>query len=119
MAGGFFSPESSDLLRVRKEFEMDATEIRQILAEKDFKSAFTWFNKDNAVKTAPKGFSKEDPNIDLLRLKNYFVVHNFTDAEVLSKDFQKNLVHHFKLSRPYFDYMSDLLTTDLNGVSLI
>ena len=35
MAGGFFSPEPTDLLRIRKEFEMDTTEIRAILNQKD------------------------------------------------------------------------------------
>lgn len=119
MAGGFFSPEPADLLRIRKEFEMDASDIRKILNQKDFKKAFNGFIQEYAVKTAPKGFSKEDPNIDLIRLKSYFVVHNFTDAEVLSKDFKDNLLYHFELLRPYFDYMSEVLTTDLNGVSML
>jgi len=119
MAGGFFSPEPADLLRIRKEFEMGSDEIRAILDQKDFKKAFDGFNQEYAVKTAPKGFSKEDPNIDLIRLKSYFVVHNFTDAEVHSKDFKDNLLYHFELLRPYFDYMSDVLTTDLNGTSLL
>lgn len=119
MAGGFFSPEPADLLRIRKEFEMDATHIRKILDQKDFKKTFSGFNQEYAVKSAPKGFSKDHPNIDLIRLKSYFVVRNFSDAEVFNSKFKDNLVHHFKLVRPFFDYMSDVLTTDLNGVSLI
>ncbi len=120
MAGGFFSPEPADLLRIRQEFQMDATEIRNILADKEFAKAFGGeFHAWDPVKTAPKGFSKDDPNIDLIRLKNFFVTHSFTDKEVLSPDFADNVLHHFKLLRPFFDYMSDVLTTDLNGVSLL
>lgn len=119
MAGGFFSPESADLLRIRKEFEMDATEIREILNQKDFKKSFNGFDTTYAVKTAPKGFNKEHENIDLIRLKSYFVVHNFTDEEVFSPSFHDNLMDKYQLLRPYFDYMSDVLTTDLNGESLI
>lgn len=119
MAGGFFSPEPADLLRIRKEFEMDASEIRKILNQKEFKKAFDGFSTKYAVKSAPKGFSKDHPNIDLIRLKSYFVVHNFTDAEVHAANFQDKLVHHYELLRPFFDYMSELLTTDLNGVSLL
>jgi len=119
MAGGFFSPEPADLLRIRKEFEMDASEIRKVLSATDFKKAFGDFNQEYAVKTAPKGFSKEHPNIDLIKLKSYFVVHNFSDKEVLSADFKDNLIHHYELLRPYFDYMSDVLITDLNGVSVL
>ncbi len=119
MAGGFFSPESHDLLRIRKEFEMDTSEIREILAQMDFQKAFEGFDQSYAVKTAPKGFSKEDQNIDLIKLKSFFVVHKFSDTEVFSKDFKENLLHHYHLLRPLFNYMSDILTTDLNGVSLL
>ena len=117
MAGGFFSPEAIDLLRIRKEFELDATEIREIINHKDFKKAFGGFNQDYRLKTAPRNFSKEDLNIDLIKLKSYFVVHKFTDEEVLSENFEEKLMSYYLLLRPYFNYISEVLTTDLNGVS--
>ena len=119
MAGGFFSPEASDLFRIRKEFEVDATEIREILNHKKFKKAFGGFNQSHQVKTAPRNFSKDDKNIDLIKLKNYFVGCKFTDKEVLSEDFETKLMDHYLLLRPLFNYMSEVLTTDLNGVSLL
>ncbi|WP_347374676.1 DUF2461 domain-containing protein [Aequorivita sp. Q41] len=119
MAGGFFDPNSADLFRIRKEFERDASEIREILNQKEFKNVFGGFNQENAVKTAPKGFSKEAENIDLIRLKSYFVMHRFTDEEVFASDFIEKLLSYYQLLRPFFDSMSDVLTTDLNGVSLI
>jgi len=119
MAGGFFSPNPADLMRIRKEFEIDASDIRKIFNQKAFKNAFGDFVQEYKVKTAPKGFSKEDPNIDLIRLKSFFVVHEFTDKEVLSERFHDDLLKHFSLLRPYFDYMSDVLTTDLNGESIL
>lgn len=119
MAGGFFEPRPADLLRIRKEFEMDSSEIQEILAQKDFKKAFGNFNQGNAVKTAPRGFNAEDENIDLIRLKSFVVKHNFTDNEVFAPDFKDKLIYHYTLLRPFFNYMSDVLTTDLNGVSLL
>lgn len=119
MAGGFFDPNPTDLLRIRKEFEMDSSEIREILNNKEFKKAFGNFNQEYVVKTAPKGFNKEDENIDLIRLKSYFVNHRYTDAEVFAPDFRDRLIHHYQLLRPFFNYMSEVLTTDLNGESLL
>ncbi len=119
MAGGFFSPEKEDLFRIRKEFELDSQEIREILTRKEFKKAFGGFNQENAVKTAPKGFNKDDENIDLIRLKSFFVTHKFTDQEVFAKDFKDKLLNHYLLLCPFFDYMSDVLTTDLNGELII
>lgn len=120
IAGGFFNPEPVDLKRIRTEFQMDASEVQEILNVKEFKKVYgNKFDQSSAVKTAPKGFAKNDPNIDLLRLKKFVVFKNFTNEEVMKPDFGNVVANHFKLLRPYFDYMSDVLTTDLNGVSLL
>ncbi len=119
MAGGFFGPQPADLLRIRKEFEMDDQEIREILSNPDFKKAFGGFNEKYQVKTAPKGFNKDHNAIDLIKNKSFFVEHRFTDEEVFAADFLDKVVFYYELLRPYFNYMSDVLTTDLNGVSLL
>ena len=119
MACGFFSPEKEDLFRIRKEFEFDASEINSILNEEDFAEAFGGFNSENALKTAPRGFDKNHENINLIKLKSYVVSHHFSDDEVFSYDFSEKVVHHFRLCRPYLDYMTEVLTTNLNGESLL
>lgn len=118
IATGFWEPNKEDLFRIRKEFEMDDQEIRVIVNKKSFKSIWGEFVGDE-VKTAPKGFSKEHPAIDLIKKKQYIFTKSFTDKEVLDKDFSKSVMSAFKAIRPYFDYMSDVLTTDLNGESVI
>lgn len=118
IATGFWEPHKDDLYRIRKEFEMDDQEIRAIINKKSFKSIWGDFVGDE-VKTAPKGFNKEHPAIDLIKKKQYIFTKKFTDKEVLSDGFMKDVNNSFKAIRPYFDYMSDLLTTDLNGVSLL
>ena len=40
-------------------------------------------------------------------------------AEVIDKKFYKTVLHSFQVIRPFFDYMSSILTTNLNGESLI
>jgi uncharacterized protein (DUF2461 family) len=103
---------------MRKEFEMDDKEIRDILGNKKFKNIWGNFVGDE-VKTAPKGFSKDHKSIDLIKKKQYIFTKKFTDKEVLDANFISEIDSAFKSVRPYFDYMSDVLTTDLNGVSLI
>lgn len=120
IAGGFFNPEKEDLKRIRTEFHLDASEIRDILNDSAFAKAFpNGFETTNAVKTAPRDFDKNDPNIDLIKLKSFVVRREFTDREVMQSDFSETVVSHYKLLRPYFDYMSDVLTTDLNGESIL
>ncbi|WP_339610918.1 DUF2461 family protein, partial [uncultured Planktosalinus sp.] len=114
-----FKPEAPDLFRIRKEFELDDSEIRQLLNEPEFKSAFGGFDTSDQVKTAPKGFDKTHKAIDLIKNKNYFVTKKFTDKEVLASDFSENILKHFRLVQPFFSYMSEILTTDLNGETVI
>lgn len=118
IATGFWQPEPADLLRIRKEFEVDASEMRDILNNNTFKSIWGDLVGDE-VKTAPKGFSKDHENIDLIKKKQYIFIRKYTDAQVLDAGFIDDVSVAFKAIRPYFDYMSDVLTTNLNGESLI
>ena len=118
IATGFWEPAPADLLRIRKEFEMDATEIRAILKDKTFSTIWGNFVGDE-VKLAPKGFSKGHKNSDLIKKKQYIFTKKFTDEEVLAPNFIVDVNSAFKAIRPYFNYMSDVLTTDLNGESII
>jgi uncharacterized protein (TIGR02453 family) len=115
---GFWDPSKEDLLRIRKEFETDDSEIRSVLADPDFNKLWGDFVGET-LKTAPKGFSKDHHAIDLIRRKQYIFTKTFSDQEVLDDDFTDQVNTAFKGVRPFFDLMSDILTTDLNGVSLI
>ena len=116
---GFFQPNPADLLRIRKEFEMDDSEIRGILNQPDFKKVYEGFDTSDQVKTAPKGFDKEHPAIELIRKKQFIFTKKYSDTAVVSDDFFEEVDQSFKAIRPYFDYMSEVLTTNLNGESII
>jgi len=118
IATGFWEPNKEDLLRIRKEIELDATEFRSIIEDSTFKKIWGSLQGDE-LKTAPKGFDKAHPDIDLLRKKQFIFVKNFSDKEVLAANFTIQVNNAFKAIRPYFDLMSSILTTNLNGESLL
>jgi uncharacterized protein (TIGR02453 family) len=117
VGGGFWEPNATDLFRMRKEIEMDASELRAIIAGEYFQKYFKTLEGEE-LKTAPKGFDKTHPDIDLIRKKQFLLTRSFTNKEVLSANFQTEVIATFKAMRPFFDYMSDVLSTDLNGESL-
>ncbi|MFS4473969.1 DUF2461 domain-containing protein [Chryseobacterium sp. T20] len=117
VGGGFWGPEAKDLLRIRKEFEISSSEIEKITSDKTFIQYFGEL-KGDTVKTAPRGFDKNHPAIDLIRKKQFLVMRKFTDKEVLSDNFQKEVIQTLLAMRPFFDYMSEILTTDMNGEPL-
>ena len=119
LGGGFWQPEKDDLYRLRKEIEQDAFEFREILENKDFVKYFGGKFGGDELKSAPRGFNKEHKDIDLLRKKGFIAIRSFTDKEVLSPNFLEELDKSFKALRPFFNLFSDVLTTNLNGESII
>lgn len=117
IAGGFWEPNVEDLQRIRKEIELDAEELRSILQQPQIVETFGTLTGDE-LKTAPKGFDKNHPDIDLIRKKQYLLVRKFTNKQVLQADFPQEILKTFAAMRPFFDYMSNVLTTNLNGESL-
>lgn len=118
LATGFWDPSPADLLRIRKELEVDAQEFRDLMAVPAFTKVWGSLEGD-AVKTAPKGFAKDHANIDLIRHKQFLFTKKFDDKSVLSPDFQKEVIAVFTAVKPFFDYMTNVLTTNLNGESLL
>jgi len=118
IATGFWDPNKEDLFRIRKELEMDSKELRELMEVNEFKSVWGALQGDE-LKTAPRGFDKLDPNIDLIRKKQFIFTKKYSDKEVLSNGFENEVIKSFKVIRPYFDYMSSVLTTNLNGESML
>ncbi len=119
IGGGFWQPEKDDLFRLRKEIELDATEFREVLNNATFKKHFGGTFEGEQLKSAPRGFDKEHPDVDLLRKKGYIAIQKFTDKQVLASNFLEEVDASFKAMRPFFNLFSDVLTTNLNGESLI
>lgn len=118
VGGGFWMPESADLKLIRGHIAQNDKPLRKLINSKKFKEMFGELQGDK-VKTAPKGFSKDDPAIDLLRHKSFTVSKNFSDKEALDPKFVNQVVACFKGMKPFFNYMSEILTHDLNGESLL
>lgn len=116
-AGGFFGPNSQDLLHLRKQISADPDSLWQVLNQASVRNTFGQLQGER-LKTAPKGFDHENPAIDLLRHKQFILRHDFSDDEVLADNFDEVLSNVFQELRPFFDLMSELLTTDLNGESV-
>ncbi|WP_420582497.1 DUF2461 domain-containing protein [Reichenbachiella sp.] len=118
VGGGFWGPNSQDMMHIRKHLQQEPDMLREIIQRKDFKENFGSL-KGAQLKRAPKGFEVDDPAIDLLRYKQYWVRHEFNMKEVMKPNFHLTIIKQFQNMRPFFDYMSEILTTDLNGESVL
>ncbi len=118
LAVGFWNPNKEDLLRIRKEIEIDGQEFKSIINQKKIKDI--WGDmKGEELKTSPKGFNIDHEHIDIIKKKQFIFIKKLKEDDILDNNFQRQLVNYFESIRPFFDYMSEVLTTNLNGESII
>ena len=103
--GGLWCPDSATLRKLRKAFVDNIEEIRDILAEPRLQKAFPgWCG--SMLKTVPKGYERDDPNADLLRLKDIGKWHpadlNFFD----DPSWPEKASELFSLLRPLVDFIN-------------
>ncbi len=118
LAGGFWGPNPNDLQRIREDIDLNYEDWQKLLADKTLTKTFGKLIGEQ-LSSAPRGYAKDHPAIDLIRHKQFILKHPFTDKEVLSPDFMNKVNDGFKKLRPFFNYMSEVLTTDANGVSIV
>lgn len=108
-AVGLFQPVPEVLAQVRQEIDYSGDALRKIFQEKKFKTHFEKFWEEDALKNAPKGYAKDHPYVDWLRLKSFIVTRNFTDAEVTDPKFEKQVVSVMRAGKPLNDFLSEAL----------
>lgn len=118
VAGGFWGPAPADMKRIRADMDANYTDWKKLLGSKTLLQTFGGLTGEQ-LSTAPRGYAKDHAAIDLLRHKQFLLQHHFTDKEVLHPGFISEVNNTFKKMRPFLDYMSEVLTTDANGVSII
>ncbi len=115
--GGFFGPNRDDLLRIRQELAFDSAPVEEITRQEHFTRYFGQLQGET-LKTAPQGFAKDHPNIEWIRRKQFYALRSFTDEEVVRQDFVEQTVTTLQALRPFFDYMSVVLTTNADGEAI-
>ena len=107
MGGGMWAPTPPQLQAYRQEIDYNAIALRNILNEKTFK-AFYHKIEGESLKKAPKGYSIEHPDLDLLARKQLFVMHQFSNEEALHPDFAQKVIDGCKIMRPFKQFFNQL-----------
>lgn len=114
IAGGFYCPEAEDLKKVRKEIAYFHEDLEEILNNKNFKAVFGDFdrNESNVLKNPPRGYEKEHPAIEFLKLKSFETSQKFNIAEVTKEDFVAKMSRRLILLKPLNDFINRALSSE-------
>ena len=105
LGGGLYQPSPEVLQRIREAIASDPTDINAIIQQKEFKKTFGGFWQEDALKTAPKGFPKDHPAINLLKLRHFIGDHQLTDEDVLDKKFEEKIAKIFSRLGPLNEWL--------------
>lgn len=106
MAGGAYMPPTPWLSAIREKISDEPGKINKIIKAKDFVEYFGTVDGEK-LKTAPKGYPSDHPQIELLKLKSYLVVNEVKDAIVTSEKFFDHIIKVFKAMKPLNDFLND------------
>ena len=107
VAGGFYLPTPEQLYAFRRAVDRGANELKEITCAKAFIEQFGGIEGEK-LKTAPQGYSRDHPEIELLKLKQVTAIRHFSDDAVLALDFPEQALMACRAMKPFLDYINQL-----------
>jgi len=104
-AGGIYCPDAPTLKVIRTEIYECVDEYKSIIHNKEFTDTFQWFD-GNMLSTAPKGFPKDFPDMELIKSKDYTFYRNIDNRILQSDHLLEESIRVFKLMLPFNKFMN-------------
>lgn len=98
LGGGAHRPTSKWLGGIREEIAEQPEKLKEIITDPKFQQYYSL--EGEKLKTAPRGFPKDHPQIELLRHKSFFAWHPLSDKQVMSGDIVDDLTKAFEAIYP-------------------
>jgi uncharacterized protein (TIGR02453 family) len=106
IAGGAYIPPMPWLTSIRENIDEHGNKFTKILNDKEFRNYFGEIEGEK-LKSAPKGFSRDHPNIELLRMKSFLASRIISDKEVISNDAFELIIRASRVMKPLNDFLND------------
>jgi uncharacterized protein (TIGR02453 family) len=105
LAGGVYMPEPEMLNAIRQEIDYNSAAFLKILKSSEFKKYFKGLDEDGKLKTAPKGFEKDHPQVEILKNKHFVVSYQLSDKQVEDKSLENTILSGFKAMHSFLEYL--------------
>lgn len=102
IGGGRYMVEPLELKKIRQEIDYSWEEFEKIVNNKKFKSTYGELERGEgmALSREPKGYEKENPAIEYIKLKSFVATTSLSDADLTSKDLVKKITAAFETLQP-------------------
>ena len=111
MGGGFYAPESQDLVRIREHIADTWPKIHKTVRTSAFTRAFGALDGE-ALTRVPRGYPKDHPAAEYLKHKNFLAGREFPPEFATGLAFYPTLVATFKACMPLVRFLNEPLARD-------
>lgn len=108
LAGGAYIPPMPWLTAIRENIADKGEEFIRIVKNRELVSYYGELEGEK-LKSAPKGYSRDHPYIEYLKMKSYLVTRIFTDKEITSGDCFEKIIEGCRLMKPLNDFLNDYM----------
>ncbi|MFZ6025526.1 MAG: DUF2461 domain-containing protein [Bacteroidota bacterium] len=107
-AGGLWMPEADVIKKIRQEIDYNWDEFSKIIRNKKFVATYKALQREEAMVLSrePKGYEKDNPAIEYIKLKSWVATTAFTDAQLTSNTLVKDIVNAFETLQPLILFLN-------------
>lgn len=112
VGGGLYMAEPDKLKKVRQEIDYNWDAFSKILKNKKFKEQFGDLDKSEGMSLVrePKGYEKDNPAIDYIKLKNWIGLKQIPDKALTEKELVKTITAAFEALQPMIIFLNSALS---------
>lgn len=107
LAAGWYEPEPAQLASFRRAIDRDPRPWKKVVNDKTFRKYLREVEGERLA-TAPKGYPRDHPEIELLKLKQVMAIRRLTDTQVRASGIVRETVATFKAMKPFLAYLESL-----------
>lgn len=112
VGAGKWRPETPAVARIRQEIHYNAPAFHTLRQEADMVRFYPDGLEGERLQRPPKGYDKHDPDLEWLKLKDFFVSRSFSDAQVLKPNFAQEVITSLRAAQPLVRFLNQALTED-------
>ena len=106
IAGGAYIPPMPWLTAIREKIDRESSKFMKIINNSELK-AFYGGLEGEKLKSAPKGFDRNHPLIEILKMKSYLVSRELSDREITGEGAFDLILKGCRIMKPLNDFLND------------
>lgn len=111
LGGGRYMVEPNELKKIRQEIDYSWEEFSKIIKNKKFTALYGDLERGDGMSLSrePKGYEKDNPAIDYIKLKSWVATAPLTDADLTDKGLVKKITAALETLQPMIVFLNRAL----------